>query len=260
MNIPSKFWTAVITVLGLLTAFLAIVSIKEVKSWRYVGVNTTVTNTITVDGTGEAVATPDIATFSFTVSETAKTVAQAQALATEKSNAALKAVRAGGVADKDIQTIAYNINPHYEYSGGVCTANYCPPSKQVLTGYDVSQTTQVKIRDLSKAGDLFTSIGSIGVQNVNGLSFAVDKPEAVKAQARAKAIAEAQSKADELARQLHVTLVRIVSFSESDNSPRPMMYAMGGKAMAADSAPAAPEISTGEQKITDNVQITYEIK
>jgi len=228
-----------------------------------------------VNGTGDAVAIPDVATFSFTVTETAKTVVAAQSAATTKSNTAIAAVKAGGVADKDIQTLSYSIDPHYDYQNGTCVYNVssgsvssgvmipssaiCPPGKSVLTGYDVSESIQVKVRDLSKAGDLFSSIGSLGVENVNGLSFSVDKPDAVQAQARSAAIADAQSKANELAKELGVHIVRITSFNESNNQPGPIMYAMDSAKSV--SAPAAsPQIPAGEQKVTDNVTITYEIE
>jgi len=271
MNIPQRFWQTVQIVLILLVVFLAAVSVKTLKSVSYVGVNTQNTNTITVDGTGDAFASPDVATFSYTVTQTAKTVSDAQTQATTKVNAALDALHSAGIADNDIQTQSYNINPHYDYqtsncpniynSGTITSVPVCPPSKSVLTGYDVSVTTQVKVRDLTKAGAIFTAIGALGVTNVDGLNFSVDNPDTVKAQARTKAISNAQGKAQELAKELGVSLVRIISFNESNYAPGPI-YAMGMsvKSVAMDSAAVAPQISTGQQKVTDNVTITYEIR
>ena len=261
MNIQDKVWKIGSFVGVLLAIFLAVLSIKAFKEIGYVGANPAQTNQISVDGTGDAVAVPDIATLSFSVTETAKTVSAAQAQATAKSNAALNVVKSAGIADKDIQTQSYNINPHYDYQSSICTANgICPPSKSILTGYDVSQTTQIKIRDFSKIGDILTSIGTIGVQNVSGISFSVDKPESTQAQARSIAIADAQSKANILANQLGVKLVRIVSFSESagNNYPRPIYMDMAPG--VASTKAAAPVISAGEQKITSNVTITYQIE
>lgn len=75
------------------------------------------------------------------------------------------------------------------------------------------------------------------------------------------AIADAQSKAQALAKQLGVRLVRIVSFSENNGSyPSPVMYAMNASTGATAPKAAAPDISTGEQKVTDNVTVTYEIE
>jgi uncharacterized protein YggE len=246
----------------LLVVFLAVLSIKEIKSIGYVGKDTPIMNSISVNGKGEAVSIPDIATFSFSVTETAKTVAEAQAKATEKTNSALSAVKAGGVADKDIKTLSYSINPHYEYTQGACTTYGCPGGKSVLTGYDVSQTIQVKVRDLTKAGALFDSIGSVGVQNVNGLAFSIDNIDSVKAVARAEAIAQAKTKAQKIAKDLGVTLVRITSFYDSSDDviyPYARDAAMGG-AETMNIKAVAPQIPTGEQKITANVSITYEIR
>ena len=262
MNIPAKFWSLATGLLGMLTIFALILSIKGIKEIRYVGSNPDVTSTINVDGTGYAISMPDIATFSFSVTETAKTVAAAQEAATKKINAALKTVEDAGVAKKDVSTESYNINPHYEYQTTACAnGSYCP-GKNVLTGYDVSQSISVKVRDLAKAGSILASIGSLGVQNVNGLSFSVDKPEAVQAEARAKAIADAREKAAVLADKLGVSLGRVVNFSENAGGyPRPLLYAMSAKAPGAtDSAQVTPEIPTGEQKVTSTVSITYEIK
>lgn len=265
MNIPAKLWQVIIGAVGILTVFLVIISIKEIKSIGYVGKDNPIYNTISVTGKGEAISIPDIATFSFSVTETAKTVAEAQTKATEKINSALKAIRDAGVADKDIKTNSYSINPHYEYQSEACTVSYCRPGKSVLTGYDVSQSIQVKIRDLAKAGEIFTKIGSLDVQNVNGLSFSIDEIEKVKAEARSKAITDAQTKAKELAKQLGVRIVKITSFY--DSSDQPYYYGrgegMGGDAVmlkATSSIAPAPQVPIGEDKIISNVTITYEIR
>lgn len=253
--------------IGILFVFVLILSLKSLREVGYVGVNLDTTSTINVDGTGSAFSVPDIATFSFSVNENAKTVAEAQTKATTKMNLALKLVREQGIADKDISTQSYNISPHYEYQSANCprvsetsSVTYCPSGKSVLTGYDVSQSILVKVRDLTKAGDIFSKIGSAGVQNLNGLDFSVDQPEKIQAEAREKAISAAKSKADKLAKQLGVKLVRVISFSENNGSYARPMY-MTAKAMGGDMvSAAAPEIPTGEQKITSTVSITYEIQ
>jgi hypothetical protein len=282
----------------LLMLFLLAASLKELSSISHVGDSAPV-NTITVSGTGDTYAVPDVATFTFTVSDTEKTVADAQTKATTEVNAALAVVRAAGVADKDIQTEDYSINPQYEYQNAVCpqpviynssgssgsagsgsvssgsvsgssgvmiptiapapsTAIYCPPNKEVLTGYQVSESISVKLRDLSKAGSLLVSLGSAGVSNLNGPSFTVDNPDAVQAQARAKAIADAQSKARELAKELGVSIVRVTSFNDNSGGYAYPMMAMATNASAGASAPA-PQVPAGQQKVTDTVSITYEI-
>jgi uncharacterized protein YggE len=246
----------------LLVVFLAVLSIKQLKSIGYVGNENPIIANISVTGKGEAISIPDIATFSFSVTENAKTVEEAQKKATERTNKALKAVKEAGVAEKDLKTISYSINPKYEYNQIVCIAYPCPAGKSVLIGYDVSQTIQVKVRDLSKAGALFDIIGNAGVQNVDSLAFSIEDIESVKAKARTEAINDAKAKAELLAKQLGVKLVRLTSYYDS-NPELPYMYGRG-EMMSADvvslKAAVAPEIPKGEQKITSNVTISYEIK
>lgn len=262
-NIKTNVWKAGLVVAILLALFLLVVSIKEIKSLSYVGRDVAVANTITVSGKGEKPTVPDIATFSFTVIEKAKTVTEAQTLATTKTNLALKALKDAKIDDKDIKTTGYNINPNYEYQNAVCVNGYCPGGKSVLTGYEVSQTVEVKIRALDKAGAIFASIGSLGVQNVNGLSFSIDDIDEVKAEARELAIENAKEKAHTLARQLGVKIVRITSFTDESNN-YPIYYGRDammteGATMNQAKAPA-PEIPAGEQKVVSNVTITYEIR
>jgi uncharacterized protein len=278
INLSQKAWYVGITAGAILCLYLLTLSISEVKSMRYIGSAIGANNTILVSGTGDAYTIPDVATFSFSVNKTAKTVTLAQTAATAKINEALKTIRAGGVADADIQTTSYSINPHYEYMNlnGVCVpvsstapispemaasaASYCPSGKSVLTGYDVSQSVTIKIRNLDKAGELFASIGSLGVDSINGLSFLVDKPDSIQDQAREKAITDAKSKAQELAAQLGVHLVRIISFSENGGGYNyPMAYATMDS-IAPMVKMASPEIPRGQQKTTSSVNITYEIK
>ena len=269
MNLQKRAWQVGIIVGVILGIYLLVLVIGQLKSISFIGSGVPATNTITITGTGDAYAVPDVATFSFSVTQNSKTVSDAQTAATAKINAALKTVRDAGIADKDIQTTNYSINPHYDYQNAACpaiaradgTPIYCPPGKSVLTGYDVSETVTVKIHDLDKAGTLFASIGTLQVENLNGLDFSVENPDVIKAQARALAISDAKNKADTLASQLGVRLVRIVNFSEDNGSyVRPMMYAATDAVSVSGKAIVAPEISAGQQKVTSNVSVTYEIQ
>jgi uncharacterized protein len=267
MNNRDQIWGVAKWVGVLLIVFLIAVSIKQFKEIGYIGKNVPVMNSITVVGTGEAISIPDIATFSFGVTENAKTVKEAQDKATERINAALATIKAGGVAENDIKTISYNINPHYEWNQGICTPyGGCPNGKNMLTGYDVSQTIEVKVRDISKAGELFDSIGSTGVKDVNGLQFSIDDIDTIKAEARAEAIANAKEKAQKIAKDLDVRLVRIMSFYDSSDELYPPIYygreaAMGmGGDMVANQSKVVPGVPAGEQKINARVNITYEIR
>lgn len=260
-------------VLAALGLFLVFQVISTAMSWRYIGTGVAATNTIVVSGHGELLAVPDIATFTFSVVSDKATVADAQADATAVANAVTSYLKGAGVDDKDIQTSDYSVSPQYDYQNAVCpqvaptiyngtvssqAIAYCPPGKQVLKGYEVRQTTTVKVRDTKKAGELLAGVGGKGATEVSGLSFTFDDPAAPQDQARDKAITDAKAKAEVLAKQLGVTLVRVVSFNENGNSPSPMVYGMAASAVAKDAT--APEISVGQNKIQSDVSITYEIR
>lgn len=220
---------------------------------------------ITVSGQGEIAAKPDIAMISYSVIEDGKTPAEAQTKATEKWNKAIEYLKSVGVAEKDIKTTGYFLNPKYDYTQAdrICSPGFCPPAgNPVLVGYTITQTAEVKVRDLAKAGDILSGIGGLGVQNVNGLNFTFDDPEKMMAEARQKAIADAKGKAQVLANDLGVRLVRISSFQEGGNSP--MYYARematNQAKGAMDAVAPAPALPTGENKLFSNVTITYEIR
>lgn len=252
------------TALGVLALFLLVSTIAELSGLRFIGSGIAATNTISVNGTGEVFAVPDTAVFSATVRETAKEVKDAQDAAAKKSNDIIAYLRGQGIEEKDIKTADYSVYPQYEYQNSRCPLQGggvypCPPGRQILTGFQVSQTLSVKVRDTKKAGDLLSGVGSRGVSEVSGLTFTIDDEDTLKKEARDMAIAQAKEKADALARSLDVSLVRVVAFSESEGAPFPyaMKSAMG---MGGGDAAVVPQVPTGENKIVSNVYITFEIK
>ncbi|MBU6323492.1 MAG: SIMPL domain-containing protein [Patescibacteria group bacterium] len=217
-------------------------------------------DTITVSGDGKATAVPDVAKISFSVMETAKQVADAQAAATKRADAALAAVKAAGVSDKDVRTTSYDVSPQYAYPHPCLPGEACPNyGSPTITGYQVSESIEVTVHDLAKTGDILQSLGTLGVQNVSGPQFTVNDTSAVMAAARADAIAKAQADASRLSAALGVSLGRVVSFSENANAPYPI-FAMGAAAMSAKDAASAPTLPTGQNEYDAHVSITYAIR
>ena len=258
LNTNSTFKKAVIALVVVLVAFVAMKTIREMSEISHVGKAQSVQSTINVAGKGEVITTPDIASFNFTVREEAIVVSDAQKKATEKMNAILVYIKKNNVADKDVKTSSYSIYPRYDYQN----ATYNVSSKQILAAYVVSQTIEIKVRKLADAGTLLAGIGDFGASDVSGLSFSVDKQDELALEARNKAITDARTQAQKLAKDLGVNLGSIVSYYESaPYQPGPMYYAkdmmmsqsMGGQTVA-------PQLPSGENKITSNVTITYEIR
>ncbi len=257
----NSFKKPVTLVAAVLSLFLLVQVIAEFKGLKYIGGQNMMAS-ISVSGKGEVVAMPDIATFSFSVTEESPVVATAQADATKKMNDILAFLKKNGVEDKDIKTTNYTISPRYEYAGD--RYGQYGTGKRTLVAYVVSQSVEVKVRDIAEAGTLLSGIGEFGANDVSGLSFSVDAYDALVKEAREKAIAEARENAEKLARDLGVDLVRVISYY--DQGPMyPMYYAKSamseaGYGMGGDMMQAAPQLPGGENKIISNVNVTYEIR
>lgn len=249
---PVRYAAAV--ALSVLAIFLLVAAIDGLHNWGHP--DTAPTNTITVTGEGTATAIPDTATVSFTASATAADVATAEKNMNTIANNALASVKSAGVSSDDITTTSYNVSPHYV--NPVCGPGIlCPRPTSQTSGYDVSESIQVKIHDTTKVPAVLDGLAKANVQNVSGPDFVVADQQSVMQQARAAAIKKAEADAKILASQLGVHLGRVVSFSDNSGSvPQPFLKAAGA---TADSASTAPTIPTGQNEYNDTVSITYEI-
>ncbi|MEI8270675.1 MAG: SIMPL domain-containing protein, partial [bacterium] len=220
--------------------------------------NNKVVNVITVTGHGEMQAVPDIANVSFTIRKEAKTVkdAQMQVKAIEKK--VLESLSVNKVSLNDTKTTNASFNPKYEYKNVVCNQYSCP-SNSVIVGYEAYESISLKIRDVDSVGKIIEDLGSVGVTELSGPNFAVDKEDEFKIKARKEAIDDAQLKAKVLAKDLGIRLGKMTSFSEGGNYPSPM-YAktMMADSVAMSSAPAV--LPVGENTINSDVTLTYEIR
>lgn len=254
-----RFFRLAAIVVGILGLFLLIETLNVWKTYR---LSSPAYNTISVDGEGESFATPDIATFSFSVSADAAAVADAQDAVTAKTNTIVAALKNLGIDSSDIQTTDYSVYPKYTYTSSICPANatYCPPSRQVPDGYTVTNTLTVKVRKTDNAGKALAAAGQNGATNISSLSFTVDDPSTIEADARAKAITDAKTKAQMLAQNLGVSLIRVISFSDntSGNTPVPLYTEAIGS--AAPKVASSPTLQPGQNKVTDTVTVTYEIR
>jgi len=203
-------------------------------------------STITVSDTGTIYAKPDLALATASVISEDKTVAAALSANTKKMNAVIAAVKAEGVEEKDLKTTSFNIYPRYEWPD----QTYYYSGERVLVGYEVTQSLEIKIRDLEKVGAIIQKATDEGANEISNLQFTIDEQDELKKQAREQAIAKAKAKAEELAEELGLRLVGISNFSLEKASSA---IGMGG-------ADEAPEIQTGENKIEVTVHITYKIK
>lgn len=245
-----KNLTRLLSILVIVLAiFLAIQAYNGFQEGKYIGKDIVPSNTITVSATGEAFAKPDIAQISVSVVEEAQTVLEAQKNHTESINKVVAYLKNSGIEDKDIRTSAYNIYPQYDYIEN---------KGRVFRGYEVSQTLDVKIRNLDKVGQILGGVTEIGANQIGGINFVIDDEDAVRREARKQAIEKAKEKANQIAKDLGISFGRLVSFYESSGDfPIYRSYAEG---MGGGEPAPAPEIPSGENKVTVTVNLTYEIR
>jgi len=208
---------------------------------------------ISVAGEGKVNAAPDIAQLSFGVQTGRQPTAQgAMEMLAEDMNSIVDAVKALGIEDKDISTQYLNLNPAYDWLDG----------RQVERGFEASQSLIVKVRDLDQISDVLDAAVSDGANQAGSVSFTIDDPAELQAEAREEAIQDAEEKAKVLADQLGVRLGKIRNFSEGYSGMPPMPHmeramtmdaAVGGEMVKAVPLPA------GEQEVQITVSITYEV-
>ena len=178
----------------------------------------------------------------------AKTAAEAMQQQADKMNGVFAAVKAAGIADRDMQTGQLSLNPVYEYPNN---------ARPRLTGYQATNTINIKVRDLKNLGKTLDAVVKGGGNTINGISFAVDQPEKHQNDARIAAIKDAAAKAELYARAVGYKVKRIVTVSENEYyapQPQPMMMAR----MANDAAESTP-IAAGEVSLTATVSVTFEL-
>lgn len=177
-------------------------------------------NTIVVSGTGRVSVAPDIALLMLGVESQAPTLAEATADAARRMSAVVARIKALGIADADIATVAYSVDPRTAPPDPV---RRDPPR---IVGYHVSNLAQVTVRKLADAGPILDAAVAAGANAVRGIRFTLADSSTAQAQARKNAVADALAKARELAAAAGVTLGPVLTIREGGASPPTTMRAM----------------------------------
>lgn len=267
MDIPNEYirnlYRAVLAFLVLLSLFFAVKVLTEFRTYNNIGGR----NTISLSGHGEVQAVPDIAGIYFSIESSKSTQGAASEEVNNKTKKVLDFLKSSGVEDKDIKTENYSSYPKYSYPQPCPTSAPngimmpCIQTETKIVGYTVSQSINVKVRKVDDASKIIDGINKIGVSNMSGPNLTIDDEDALKNEARAKAIADAKAKAKILAKDLGVHLSGIQSFNESGNYPiyySKSSYGLEGR--AADATSVAPSLPVGQNTISVDVSITYEIR
>jgi uncharacterized protein YggE len=208
---------------------------------------------IHVTGEGEVMAAPDIATLRLGIVVEATTVAEAQSQAKEAMGKVKTALIDNGVAEEDIQTRYFSIS---QIKREVESPKYWEEEEDMVS-YQVTNMVTAKIRDIDEAGTIIDAVAEAGgdLTRVEGINFSVDDPSAYYEEARQKAVADAEDKAEQLAELAGVTLGKPTYISEGISYP---IYSRDYSYEISSGLPATP-ISPGEIEISLTVQVFYDI-
>lgn len=218
---------------------------------------------IWVSGSGAISVEPDLALLDVGVETRAATVSDANSQASMAMDAVIKALKAQGVKDKDIQTGRFSIYPRYDYVeeeiDGVRS------SREVLVGYRVRNNATVKLRDLDAVGEVIDDVVMAGGDDVriSNISFTLEDPKPKMVELREMAVADAQAKAEHLAELSDVSVGRLIYISEGAASPSVRDFAReslgAGYAFPSSAALVAPPVSGGEVTLSLSVQAGFAI-
>lgn len=220
-------------------------------------------NTITVSGKGEVSAVSDIASLYINLNKEGKTAKEAQGLLNESITKTLTYLKDQKIENKDIKSEYGGLNPKYSYEQPACYSYPCPNKDPKIIAYTATQAITVKVRVVDSASEIRTGLAGIGVTDISGPTFSVDNEDKIKENARSLAIKDAKEKAKVLAKDLGVKLGKIVNYYDNnDGGTCTSCFSknmLSSDSRVAFSAPA-PTLPKGENKITSDVSIIYEIK
>ena len=154
---------------------------------------------------------------------------------------------------KDIQTSGFSVWTERPYG------SEGPSGDELL--YHVTNQVAVTIRDLETVETVLGSAIEAGANNIYGVTFSLVDPSQVESEARKKAVADAQAKAQELATLNDVKLGDVVSVSKVLGGGG--RYFAGGVrevALAAGLGGGGGPIAPGELELTLQLEIVYTVQ
>ncbi len=213
--------------------------------------------TVMISADGVSHSQPDIAIVSAGVQADASTAGEAMAGQAKSMTGVFESLSAAGVGPKDMQTSNLSLYPRYDYIE-VTNEDGSTQGVQRLIGYTASNELTIKIRDLSKLGEMLDKLVAAGGNTFNGVTFGLDDASEAQDEARRMAMKDATARAKLYADAAGLKVKRIVSITESGGyspDPMPMARMMG---MAKDEAYSTP-IAAGEVGYSANVTVLFEL-
>ncbi len=208
--------------------------------------------TITVSGAGKSYVTPNIAYVTIGVHTEGKDAAEALSSNNATTEKVVNAIKAQGVAEKDIQTTNISIYPQQQFDP------QGRPTGEII--YMVDNSVYVTVRDLDKLGAVMNSAVKAGANTISGVQFDVDDRTKATSEARKLAVEDATAQAKELALYANVTLGQVMTISTPGvPTPMPIYEGKGGGGAVAMDVSNVP-VSPGQMVIRVDVVMVFQIQ
>ncbi|MGH9305751.1 MAG: SIMPL domain-containing protein [Acidimicrobiales bacterium] len=201
---------------------------------------------LTVTGSGMATGTPDQLTLQVSLDVTGPTAKAALADNSDKTSAAINALKGSGVPAADIQTTGLSIRPHYSVVHNVPTPD----------GYEVVNSITAKLSDLTKAGSTIDALAANSLR-VDSLNFSIKDPRPVQDQARTDAVHQAVSHARSMVAATGGHLGSLCSLTDNPSTTYHQGFNQLNSATPAARAPVP--LQPGILSETANVTLVYSI-
>jgi hypothetical protein len=199
---------------------------------------------IAVTGEAHISAPPDLAQIEAGVTSEAKSAREASDANNAAMGKVLLALKGTGIDEKDYQTSRLSLQAQNSVPKAGVTST--------IIGYRASNQVTIRLRDVTKLGNVIDTLVAAGANNIGGIDFMVSQPSKLLDEARQQAIADARRKAEIYAKAAGVALGAPLSISEG-GAPQPMF-----RARLATAAPAP--IAQGEETLSISVSVTWAIK
>jgi uncharacterized protein YggE len=233
---------------ALIAAALSVVAAQAQAQAQVPGQKSQVDGRVVVTGEGSITVSPNYAQIRSGVTTDAKTVKEASDGNTKLMSAVMQALLSFGIAQKDIQTSQFSIEPIYTSQSSSAAAK--------LSGYRVSNQVSVTLRQISQVGEILDRLIKAGATDVGNIAFLVSEPEKALDQAREAALADARRKAELYARAAGVRLGRVAWITETSSYVPvfPTGVAEPRQKMARD-----VPIQSGEETLRTSINVGFDI-
>ncbi len=207
---------------------------------------------VSVTGSGEVKAQPDMAYVTLGVEARRPTLAEARAEVNATVERLLALTRELKIEPKFVDSTRLQVQPDYRWDE--------KSSSQVLLGYVVSRQVDVELHDLDRLGTLLEKSVSAGVNQVGGARLDSSRRKELERAALTQAVDDARLNADALARAAGAKLGPVQSLSASGAMPVPLYAERAMSVAAAPMADAAEKsYQSSEMKFTASVSAQFEL-